>query len=261
MSKLELNVSRLTAAFFISGLILLTLGSTLAAQTAPARTPSETVREFYKALYEKRFREALGISIYKSAIDGLTPKEFDEFKPEFEAMALGAERVEITGEQISGDTATVFVKVADDNGEMQLSKVGLMRADGKWIVGEAGDEKAVKAAGKEYFFNIRILAHEADAAEMFERIVKAEFVHGSSNNGTYADMSTLVNEGLLPKDIEGTISTGYRYRIKLSGDKKSYTATAEPAEYGRSGRLSFYLDAEGLQRKDVGGKTLVPEKK
>jgi len=40
-------------------------------------------------------------------------------------------------------------------------------------------------------------------------------------------------------------------------DGKSWSATAEPAEYGRSGRLSFYLDASGVRSGDVGGKPLV----
>ena len=36
------------------------------------RSPSDTVREFYKAMREKRFREAFALSIYKPVIDGLS---------------------------------------------------------------------------------------------------------------------------------------------------------------------------------------------
>ncbi|MGI8996241.1 MAG: hypothetical protein ACR2GW_06175, partial [Pyrinomonadaceae bacterium] len=49
-----------------------------AAAAQPARTPSETVREFYKAMRERRFREAFALSIYKPAIEGLTAEEFEE---------------------------------------------------------------------------------------------------------------------------------------------------------------------------------------
>ena len=51
------------------------------------RSPSDTVREFYKAMREKRFREAFDLSIYKPAIDPLKPQEFEELRPDFEKMA------------------------------------------------------------------------------------------------------------------------------------------------------------------------------
>jgi len=40
-------------------------------------------------------------------------------------------------------------------------------------------------------------------------------------------------------------------------DAKSWYATAEPAEYGRTGLLSFYLNASGVRSGDAGGKPLV----
>lgn len=249
------------APFVIATLLLMTLGANTLAQTTPTRTPSETMRVFYKALFERRFREALNMSIYQQAIVGLTDKEFDEFRPDFEAMAKGADAIEITGEQISGDVASVFVKVKDDSGTMQTSKVDLIRVGDAWIVGNATDQMIVKQAGKEYFFNIRIQAHEEEAAEMMIRIVKAQLVHNSQNGGLYADIPTLVKAGLLPVDIETTASTGYRYHMKVGADKKSYQAGAEPAEYGRTGKLSFYLDLNGLIRKDIGGKPLTPARK
>lgn len=249
------------APIVLATLLLMTQGANIFAQTTPALSPSETMTMFYKALFERRFRDAFALSIYQPAIEGLTAKEFDEFLPDFEAMAKGADGIEVTGEQISGNVATVFVKVKDDGGTMQTSKVDLIRVGDAWIVGNAEDQATVKQAGKEYFFNIRIQAHEADAEEMMVRIVKAQLVHNSQNNGMYADLPTLVKEGLLPPDIETPASTGYRYHMKISPDKKSYQAGAEPAEYGRSGKLSFYLDLNGLIRKDIGGKVLTPGKK
>ena len=144
---------------------------------------------------------------------------------------------------------------------MQTSKVDLVLAGGAWIVGSAEDQKVVKKAGKNYFFDVRILAHETDAQEMMVRIVKAQLVHNSQHEGVYADIPTLVKEGLLPIDIQTSESTGYQYHIKVSENKKSYSAGAEPAEYGRTGKLSFYLDLNGLISKDVSGKPLTPGKK
>ncbi len=260
MAKLEVQSSRIVSVA-VAAILSLVLAASAVGQTPAQRTPSETVREFYKALYEKRFREALAISIYAPAIEGLTTKEFDEFRPDFEAMARGADSIEVSGEQISGDVATVFVKVKDDNGTMQPSKADLIRSNGIWIVGNAEDQKAVQKAGKQYFFDVRLLAHEADAQEMMVRIVKAQLVYSSQNAGAYADLATLVKGGLLPPDISTPDSTGYRYHISLSGDKKSYSAGAEPDQYGRSGKVSFYLDSAGLIQKDVGGKPLSAPKK
>jgi hypothetical protein len=62
---------------------------------------------------------------------------------------------------------------------------------------------------------------------------------------------------MIPKDIEGPETTGYRFQINRSNDGKSWYATAEPAQYNRTGRLSFYLDASGVRSGDVGGKPLV----
>jgi hypothetical protein len=248
----------------VSTLLLLALCSSfndLQAQTPQARTPSETTREFFKALYEKRFREALGISIYKPAIEALNAKEFDELRPDFEAMARGADSVEVTGEQISGDAATVFVKIKDDSGAMQTSKVDLIKSGGEWIIGNDDDAQAVKKAGKDYFYNIRVQAHEADAQDMMVRIIKAEAAYSLQHEGVYTDMQTLIKETLLPPDITTPDSTGYHYHIALGSDKKSFTAGAEPAQYGRTGKISYYLDATGLKGKDMGGKPYTPEKK
>ncbi len=104
---------RRTPAFFCALLIaFFTVSSTALAQQ---RTPTDTMREFYQMMREKKFREAFGISIYRPAIEGLSAQEYEELRPDFEKMAIAVSerfppKVEITGEQISGDAATVFVR-------------------------------------------------------------------------------------------------------------------------------------------------------
>src|ERR1700730_7738654 len=102
------------------------------------RSPSDTVREFYKAMREKRFSEAFAMSIYKPAIAGLKPQEFEDLRPDFNNMAAAIpDKVEINGEQISGTSATVFVKVATvDDPAAQPEPVSLMRIEGQWIIGD-----------------------------------------------------------------------------------------------------------------------------
>ncbi len=105
--------------------------TTASADTANSRSPSDTVREFYKAMREKRFREAFALSIYKPAIEGLKPEEFEDLRPDFERIAaVMPDRVEINGEQISADEATVFIKVKADEKPEQTEPVTLIRVDG-----------------------------------------------------------------------------------------------------------------------------------
>ncbi len=114
----------------------------------------------------------------------------------------------------------------------------------------------VKKAGKKFFFNARIDAHHNDVQDMLTRISLAQVVHSQQNGGMFGDMAALVRAGLVPKDIETPDSTGYRFRVNVTADRKSWSAAAEPAEYGRSGKLSFYLDPAGVRSADVGGKPL-----
>lgn len=227
------------------------------------RSPSDTVRGFYKALREKRFKDAWALSIYRPAIDGLKPQEFEDLRPDFERMAVAIsehlpENLEITGEQISTDVSTVFVKVPDSEGKPQTEKVDLMKVDGAWVVGKPEDQVVVKKAGKKFFFNARMNAHHDDVQDMFTRISLALLLYSQQHEGKFANLATLITAGLIPKDLEGTASTGYRFNIDLSPDAKSWSANAEPAQYGRTGLLSFYMDAAGVRSADIGGKRLSP---
>jgi len=232
------------------------------AQTPP-RSPSDTVREFYKAMREKRFKEAFALSIYQPALDGLKKQEFDDLRPDFERVAHAVSEgipvnLEITGEQISGDAADVFVRMMDSEGKPKIEPVALVKSNGIWIVGDRENQALVKKAGKKFFFNARIEAHHADVQDMFTRISLALLLYSQQNNGKFANIPTLITAGLIPKDLEGTASTGYRFNIDLAADGKSWTANAEPAQYGRTGLLSFYMDAAGVRSADIGGKRLSP---
>jgi hypothetical protein len=247
-------------AFLFSG----TLCSTAVGQNAQ-RTPSDTVRQFYKALREKRFKEAWALSIYAPALEGLKSREYDDLRPDFERIAVAVsegipENLEITGETISGDTASVFVRMADSEGKPKIDPVGLIKSPTGWIVGDRENQELVKKAGKKFFFNARMDAHHDDVQDMFTRISLALLLYSQQHNGQFANLQTLITAGLVPKDLESTESTGYRFNINVAPGGKSWTATAEPAQYGRSGRLSFFMDAAGVRSADVGGKPLSPPK-
>lgn len=230
------------------------------------RSPSDTVREFYKAMREKRFREAFALSIYKPAIDGLSKPEYDDLVPDFEKTALAVTQkipadLQITGEQISGNMATVFMKILDTDDKEQLEQATLIKTDTGWILGDLENQELVKKAGKKFFFNARIDAHHNDVQDMLTRISLAQVVYSQQHNGLFADLPALIAAGLVPKDVEGTESTGYRFKIFLGAGAKTWSATAEPVHYGRTGRLSFALDATGVRNGDNGGKPLAAAKK
>ena len=239
--------------------LLIFSSAILVVSQQPQRSPSDTVREFYKAMREKRFREAFDLSIYKPAIDSLKPQEFDDLRPDFERMAaVIPDAVNITGEQISGDAATVFVKVKEGEAPEQSEPVSLMRAAGAWIIGDKENQEIVKKAGKQFFFNARIDTHHDEVQAMLTRISLAQLVYSQQHNGLFGDLATLIAAGLVPKDLEGTESTGYRFHINSVNAGKSWNAAAEPAQYGRTGKLSFYMDAAGVRSGDKGGKALTP---
>ena len=218
--------------------VVLCLGApTVLSQKAPPRSPSETVRAFYKALREKKFKEAFALSIYRPALEGLKPQEYDDLRTDFEKVAVAVsegipEQLEITGEQISGDAADVFVRMMDSEGKPKIEPVGLIKSGGAWIVGDRENQELVKKAGKKFFFNARMDAHHADVQDMFTRISLALLLYSQQHDGQLANLPTLITAGLIPKDIEGTESTGYRFNINVAAGGKTWTATAEPAPYG-----------------------------
>lgn len=241
--------------------ILISIALLFGAVQTPPRTPTETTREFYRLMREKKFREAFGISIYRPAIEGLSEQEFEDLRPDFEKMAIAVsekipEKVDITGEQVSGDSATVFVRVVDPDGKEKIEPASLIKVNNSWIIGDQDSLKMVQQAGKKFFFEARINAHHSDVQDMLTRISIAQVAYSQAHNGLFGNTAELITAGYIPKDIEGPETTGYRFQVVRAADGKSWYATAEPAQYGRSGRLSFYLDASGVRSGDAGGKPL-----
>ncbi len=232
-------------------------GTAAVAQIPAARPPTEVVREFYKALREKRFREAFAMSVYRPAVETLSAEEFAELRPDFEKIAgVVPEKIEVSGEQISGDTATVFGKFTGEDASGTLKPVTLLRAaDGTWILGDKESQEAIKGAGKDFFFKVRIETHHTEVHSLLRRIATAQFIYNSQHGGAFADLATLIQTGLVPQDVQTTESTGYRFHLTLGKNGKGYKAGAEPVRHGRTGLLSFYMDQSGeISGKDTGGK-------
>lgn len=242
--------------------LLLALSGVTALAQNQVRSPTETTRMFYQLLREKKFREAFALSTYRPAVDALSQQEFEDFRPDFEKMAAAineriTEKLEVSGEQVSGDAATVFLKMLDADGKEKVEPVTLIKINNQWILGTTSHLLEVQKAGKRYLFDARINAHHDDVQDMLTRISLGQVFYSQNRNGQFGNMAELIAAGVVPKDIETPDSTGYRFQINRSADGKSWYATAEPAEYGRTGKLSFYLDATGVRSGDNGGKPLV----
>lgn len=218
-----------------------------------ANSPADAIRTFYKNLREKRFREAMMMTNLRPAVEGLSDSDMQDLNADFEPLAKQVPAdIQISGEIVSGNSASVTAKMPnEDTGAIEDKVFNLRRENDSWIILTA-DEKAeadARKEGKNYFFSLRIEVHETEAQMMLERIVKAQVVYSLQNGGTFADMQTLVAQGLLAEDAQTVDSTGYRYNIMISPDKKKYFATAEPAVYRKTGKLSFLVEVEGADKK------------
>jgi len=227
--------------------------------------PADTVRVFYQRLREKKFRDAILLTNLRPASEGLTEAELNDFSLNFEAIAGQVPaQIEINGEIVTGDRATVTANLPGEDDKNEIQKINLKKIGGVWVIMtvDAEAEGRIQREGKQYFYNLRIETHHEEAKKMLERISKAELAHSLQNGGVFTDLNSLVGSGLLPEDIKTSLSTGYDYAINLAADKKSYFATATPAAYAKSGKLSFILklDSKGISRvssSDTGGKALL----
>ena len=225
-------------------------------------SPADTVRVFYKNLREKRFREAMFLTNLRPAIEGLTDAELKDLQVDFEPIARQVpSEIEINGEIISGSAATVTAKLPDnETDKVELQQIKLRKEKDYWVIltVDAAAEKLIKKEGRNYFFALRIETHHREAKAMLGRIAKAEMIHAVQNNGVYAEIPVLIEKGFLPADVISADSTGYNYVVSLSRDGKNYSATATPAAYGKTGKLSFLFRFDGknnprLMEKDTGG--------
>jgi hypothetical protein len=235
------------------------------AQNNPTpRTPSDVVREFYKAMREHRYRDAFSLTSYKPAVEGLNAEEMELLRPGFEekAAAIPA-NVEITGEQITGNNATVFVKVPVNETSPQVTSqpLNLIKSGNDWIIlfGTEADAAEIKKAGRRYFLDALIEGHEADVEDFLKRLVIWEGIYNSQHNGLYGDFNALMQAGMFSNDVIDPKLSGYQYSLTLASDAKAYTVSAQPTRHGQTGKMSYWMDQTGaIKSADNGGKPLKP---
>jgi hypothetical protein len=249
---------RFSRAALLATVVLTVLCGGLSATVAQTpRTPSDVVREFYKAMHEHRFKEAWALTIYKPAVDGLNAEEMEDLRPDFEDKAAAIpDQVEITGEQIDGKTAMVFVKVPVNESTPQTTSqpVNLINSGGVWIIGTEADQTEVKKKGRKFFLDALILQHHSDVEDLLKRVIAVQIVYAQQHGG-FGDLQALINAGLVPKAAGDPKDLGYNFRVTVGKDGKTYLAGAEPGRYGHTGKLSYWMDQTGtIKSVDNGGK-------
>lgn len=245
-------------------LFALALGGGLSSALAQTqRTPSDVVREFYKAMHEHRFKEAWALTIYKPAVEGLNAEEMEDLRADFEEKAAAIpDQVDISGEQIDGDIATVYIKVPiNESTPQNISQpVTLIKSGGGWIIGDQTNQAIVKKAGRRFFLDALITQNHSDIEELLKRIIAVQIVYAQQHGG-FGDLAALINAGLVPKAAGDAKDLGYNFRVTVGGGGKTYLAGAEPTRYGHTGKLSYWMDQTGtIKSVDNGGKPLTAPK-
>jgi hypothetical protein len=194
----------------------------------------------------------------RPAVEGLTESELKEFQVDFEVIASKVPEVlTINGEVVSGDKATVTASLpGEDPDKLEAQAIDLRKEGDIWVILTVDDvaEARIKKEGKNYFYALKIETHEDEARNMLDRVARAQMAYAAMNGGSYGGIDQLIGAGVLPDDIRTSESTGYNYTITLSADKQVWSASATPAAYGKSGKLSFFLTSDGRSTPRVTSK-------
>jgi hypothetical protein len=93
--------------------------------------------------------------------------------------------------------------------------------------------------------------NEAVAVSLLRSIASAENTYKETEGkGNFASLEKLISAKMLPR--ESLDKYGYRFDVMASGT--TFEATATPVEYGKTGKMSYYIDNSGVVRGgDHGG--------
>lgn len=86
--------------------------------------------------------------------------------------------------------------------------------------------------------------NERAAMSVLWNISNAEREHKEKNPTSYASMEELISSGTLKK--ASIDASGYKFEMRLTAQE--FEVTAVPVEYGKSGKMSFFMDQTGMIR-------------
>lgn len=93
--------------------------------------------------------------------------------------------------------------------------------------------------------------NEVRAQSILRMIVSAEETYKvTKGDGSYGTLEQLIAENLISKEVVAA----HGYKIELTASNTRFEATAIPTEYGKTGKVSFFVDQSGVLRSgDHGG--------
>ena len=94
-------------------------------------------------------------------------------------------------------------------------------------------------------------SNEAIAKTVMRTVAGAEATFkATAGNDGYGTLDQLVSAGLLSKEM----IEKYGYRLEVTASREKFEIVAMPIEYGRTGKLSFFMDeSQVLRGGDHGG--------
>lgn len=153
------------------------------------------------------------------------------------------------GDQSTGNAINVNIGMVRENGQWKVLSLGVVLLDLPALEVEWDSEEA----GKNEQNALADLKEIADAVEAYRRkytrLPESLTVLGPPLRGAAAADSA----GLLDTDLAGGFKDGYTFRYVVVGGSvlgapAKFQVAATPQSYGRTGRRSFFRDAEGTVR-------------
>lgn len=227
------------------------------------KSPSDVVREFYKAMYQRRFKDAWSLTVYKPAVENLTGEELEDLRPIFEAQAAEVPaQIQIDTEKIAGNVAQVFVQIpATDATPQVVSKpADLILINGAWVIGTQEEQAKVKEKGARYFLDALIDLNQGSTEDLLKRLIAVQAFYAQTHNGAFGEMKDLISATLISPDTVDPKTSGYNFHLVVPAGGKTFVVTAEPSRYGHTGKLSYWMDQTGaIKSADNGGKPVQPK--
>jgi hypothetical protein len=197
---------------------------------------SMTIEEKYRRAMS-RLTESANAQIY------LGPRYFLDLLDAFQQGWSGRSASQVLPSLSPSFPATLAAEIENDGQVLKLTALSPVGVLGLIATSMVGDR-----------LRSRTIANEAEALNNVRQIVEAQRAYAAAH-GFYGSLEELGAAKLTIFDFKKLSSGGaYRYRVKVKADKRGYEATATPADYGPSARLSFYTDTSGrIRRADKNG--------
>ena len=189
----------------------------------------------------------------------------------------GAADIQLGGAELHDNIALVPLDIRDvselGGGDPHHILMGMVRENSSWKILSLGMLFLDLPSLEVEWDQASIASNERDALNDLKTIARAienyrrtySRLPDSFAKMSYASKISADAAGLLDADLVAGKSNGYLFRMVIAGANEigapaQYELSATPATYGRTGKLSFWMDQSGaIKQADNGGKPLQPK--